>query len=113
MIEPWFDPNHWAWLPGTALGCLGGLWGGLAGVLVPLRRGRVLVFGLGLLLVVLAAASVVVGLTALVSGQPFGVWFFLVVPILPCAVLLLVFLCLLPKLYRRAEEDRAGNRGIS
>ena len=32
MNEPWFDVNTMAWLPGTALGCLGGLWGSLLGM---------------------------------------------------------------------------------
>ena len=36
---PWFDPNAWAWLPGTLFGCLGGLWGARARACSP-RRGR-------------------------------------------------------------------------
>ena len=38
MSEPWFDPNRYAWIPGTALGVLGGILGSMAGVLAP--RGR-------------------------------------------------------------------------
>jgi hypothetical protein len=106
MSEPWFDPNHWAWLPGTLLGCSVGFWGSLVGVLVPLGKGRTLVFGVGLLLAGLATASLIAGLMALALGQPFGVWFFLVVPGLPIAIILLVALAFLPRLYQIAEAQR-------
>lgn len=108
MTEPWFDANHWAWLPGTLLGCLAGLWGSVAGFLVPRRQGRTLVFGLGLLLVGLATVSVIGGLIALAAGQPFDVWFFLVFPFLPVEIPSLVFLCLLPRFYRQAEDRSLG-----
>jgi RHS repeat-associated protein len=35
MNDPWFNENLYSWIPGTALGVLGGLWGGLAGTLAP------------------------------------------------------------------------------
>ena len=106
MTEPWFDPNHWAWLPGTLLGCSVGLWGSLIGIFVPLGKGRALVTGFTLLLVLLAVGSVIAGLIALAQGQPFGVWFFLVVPGLPIAIILLVALAFLPRLYQIAEAQR-------
>lgn len=109
MAEPWFDPNHWAWLPGTLLGCLGGLWGSVTGILVPRRQGQALVYGLGMLVIALATASVIVGLIALAEGQPFGVWFFLVGPILPADIVMLVLLCLVPRFYRLAEQRGIGD----
>jgi tellurite resistance protein TehA-like permease len=80
MTEPWFDENYWAWLPGTVLGCLGGLWGALGGVLAPQGKAKRLVFGFGLLLVGLSSASLVAGLVALTVGQPYGVWYGLLLP---------------------------------
>jgi peptidoglycan/LPS O-acetylase OafA/YrhL len=112
MIEPWFDPNRWAWLPGTVLGSSIGLWGALTGALVPQRRGRAVVFGLGLLLAVLATASVAAGVTALATGQPFAVWFFLAVPILPFAILIPTVLLLLPRLYGREEAGHMADRPV-
>ena len=106
MNEPWFDPNHWAWLPGTLLGFSVGFWGSLVGVLVPLGKGRSLVTGFTLLLTLLATGSVIAGLLALAQGQPFGVWFFLVVPGLPIAIILLVGLAFLPRLYQIVEARR-------
>jgi hypothetical protein len=46
MTEPWFDPNLYAWIPGTALGIAGGVLGSLGGVLAPRGRARGVVLGL-------------------------------------------------------------------
>jgi hypothetical protein len=108
MTEPWFDPNQWAWLPGSLLGSLGGLWGSLVGVLVPLGKGRAVTFGFGLLLAGLATASGIAGFIALADGQPFGVWFFLLMPAVLVDVLILALLCFLPRFYRIAEARRMG-----
>jgi hypothetical protein len=108
MTEPWFDPNHWAWLPGTLLGCLGGIWGSLIGTLVPRGKGRPVTFGFGLLLAGLATAFSIAGLIGLMANQPFGVWFFLLVPALPLDMLFLVGLYFLPRMYRIVEERRMG-----
>jgi hypothetical protein len=104
MTEPWFDPNYWAWLPGTTLGCLGGLWGGLAGILASQQKAWGLVFGYGLLFFGLAMALLGAGLAALATGQPYGVWYFLTWPGVLGAIGSLIGLCYLSRLYRRAEE---------
>jgi hypothetical protein len=103
-MPEWFDPNHWAWLPGTLLGCLCGLWGSLIGTLVPLGKGRPVTLGFGLLLAGLATAFSIAGMIGLVLGQPFGVWFFLLVPALPLDLLILTGLYFLPRMYRIVEE---------
>jgi hypothetical protein len=113
MTEPWFDPDRWAWLSGTVLGCLIGLWGSLAGAFVPLRKGRPVVYGVGLLSAGMATASVIAGLTALGAGQPFDVWFFLVVPALPIGIIILIALCYLPRFYHGANEDHAQSGQLS
>ncbi len=106
MNEPWFDPNRWAWLPGTFFGCLGGLWGGLGGVLASQGKARRLVVGFGELLqwlsVVLLAAAVI----ALCTGQPYGVWYFLGLPGLIGTCVIGPLLPLVRKRYREAEERR-------
>ena len=40
MIQPWFDPNQYAWIPGTAYGVIAGLMGAMVGWLVPRGRAR-------------------------------------------------------------------------
>jgi hypothetical protein len=80
MTEPWFDPNSYAWIPGTAYGIIAGGLGGLVGWLLP--RGRAIPFLLRawLALWAVAVALLVVGLVAWLNGQPWGVWYGLLLP---------------------------------
>lgn len=80
MNEPWFDPNTWAWLPGTIFGCIAGLWGAGAGILVPRGKRRSLVLGTGVALLIAAVAFLVAGTAALIARQPYGIWFGLLLP---------------------------------
>ena len=105
MNEPWFDPM-WSWLPGTLLGCSAGLFGGLAGWLVPQGKGKTWIVG-GL--VVLLAASIVMlfaGVIAYVAGQPYAVWYGLGLAGLIGVVVIGVNLPMLLRQYRQAEERR-------
>src|SRR6266508_1746973 len=75
MSEPWFDANYYAWIPGTLLGTLGGLWGALVGILAPQGKGKALVLGsLGVLLLA-SVVLLVLGIVALAGRQPYGVWY--------------------------------------
>jgi hypothetical protein len=106
MAEPWFDAIRWGWLPGTLLGVLGGLWGSLAGVLAPQGKARFLVLGLGWLFLGMSLVLLAAGLTALASGQPYGVWYGLG---LAGVIGTVVLGCLLPisrNRYREAKERR-------
>ncbi len=106
MNDPWFDPIRWAWLPGTLLGCLGGLWGALVGTLAPQGKARNLVLGSGMLLWGLSAISLAAGLTALCTGQPYGVWYGLGLAGLLGTLVLGPLLPLVRHHYREAEERR-------
>ncbi len=106
MSEPWFDASHLAWLPGTLLGVFGGLWGALVGVLAPQGKGRPFVLGFGWLLFGASLLLLAAGLTALVSGQPYGVWYGLGLGGLIGAVVLGPILPVVRKRYREAEERR-------
>src|SRR4051794_31913308 len=80
MNEPWFDPIYYAWIPGTLLGTLGGIWGSLIGTLAPRGKGKVAVLtSLGILLAA-SVACLGLGIMALVAGQPYGVWYGLLLP---------------------------------
>jgi len=80
MNEPWFDPIYYAWIPGTLLGTLGGIWGSLIGTLAPRGKGKVAVLtSLGILLAA-SVAFLALGIMALVAGQPYGVWYGLLLP---------------------------------
>lgn len=73
-VAPWFDPSL-AWLPGALLGALGGVWGALAGVLLPMGRGKNLVLGLGSVLLGVGVVLLLAGVFAWFAGQPFAVWY--------------------------------------
>lgn len=106
MSAPWFDANTFAWLPGTAFGVLGGLWGSLAGVLGGQGKGKTLVYSTGLLLAAAGVAIFAGGVVALADGQPYGVWYGLLLP----GTMALVALAWVPRLvrngYRQAETRR-------
>ena len=106
MNEPWFNPNYWAWLPGTLLGCIGGAWGALAGTLAPRGKGRNLVLGGALLLLVFCGGLLAAGLIAVISGQPYGVWYGLGLPGLLGVLVIPPNLYLVRKRYGEAEQRR-------
>lgn len=79
MTEPWFDPNRFGALFGAIVGGGGGTFLGLvgaaAGILLPRGRGQTAItvlLGVG---AVIGACSGAFGLYALMSRQPFGIWY--------------------------------------
>jgi hypothetical protein len=112
MTEPWFDANSYAWIPGTAMGCLAGLWGSVAGMLAPQGKGKGLVFGMAALLLGCAAVLVGLGLYALLTGQPYGIWYGLGFPGLLILVILIPLLIVVGNRYREAEQRRMAAQDI-
>lgn len=80
MSEPWFDANSWSWLPGTAFGVLGGLWGSLAGILGSKGKGTGVIWAGYWFLLLAGAVSLVVGIYAVATGQPYGIWYAFLLP---------------------------------
>ncbi len=80
MTEAWFNPDLYAWIPGAVYGVVSGMMGGLVGWLTPKGRARTFIVRAWLALWGLAVALLVVGLVAMAEGQPWGVWFGLVLP---------------------------------
>ena len=74
MSEPWFS-SQWAFLPGTVLGCLLGLWGTLMGVLGSRGKAKGLIVGGFWVLLGASVVLLIAGLIALITGQPYGVWY--------------------------------------
>jgi len=96
----WWDEQSGGWIggiSGSVLGCLGGLIGLLSG----LGRARRLVLGLAGAICLVGVLILAAGVTALALGQPYGVWYPLV---------LLGGLCtavmggMLPVLWRRYQQ---------
>lgn len=112
MNDVWFDPNRWAWLPGTLLGSLGGLWGALLGSLAPRGKARGLVLCSGFLLLGTGVALLIAAIAALVDGQPYGIWYGLGLPGILLTVLMTMFLPMAFLRYRQAEERRMSAKDL-
>lgn len=111
-MQPWFDPSHFAWIPGTAYGIVAGIMGGMVGVLGPRGRARSFVLRTWFILWLLAVALLVVGVVALVGGQPWGVWYGL---LLPGAIGTLVVggnSLVIQKTYRDVEQRRLAAKDL-
>lgn len=80
MTEPWFDPNQFAWIPGTAYGLTAAVMGGLVAWLVPRGRARRFILNAWLALWIAALVLLGIGFVALSGGQPWGVWYGLLLP---------------------------------
>jgi len=80
MIEPWFDPNQYAWIPGTAYGLAAGVMGGLVGWLAPRGRARSFVLRAWFTLWAAAVVLLIAGFVALANNQPWGIWYSLMLP---------------------------------
>jgi len=112
MIEPWFDANHYAWIPGTLLGVLGGSWGSLVGILAPRGKAKRLVLGSLVLMLAACAACLALGVLALLRHQPYGVWYGL---LFPGILGLILFPSLTPVVlmrYREAENRKMQARDL-
>ena len=74
----WFDAratNMLGGILGTLLGCYGALFGILCSILVPHGKGKRLLYGMVLFAGIMGIFSLVIGLTAVLYGQPYHVWY--------------------------------------
>jgi hypothetical protein len=114
MTEPWFDPIRFGALygaiGGSALGVLGGVLGAASGYLAPRGKWRSLILGAFAALLIIGILNLVVGLYALVSGQPYGIWYVLV---LTGTILTVVMGALLPVVRKRYTEAEARRMGAA
>lgn len=74
MIEPWF-PEHYAWIFGASIGVLGGIVGTMVGCLAPMGKAKTLVYAVYWFALVASVACLILGIAALIAGQPYGVWY--------------------------------------
>lgn len=112
MIEPWFDPNRYAWIPGTSYGLAAGLMAGLVVWLVPRGRARNFILRAWLVLWAAAFALLIAGLAALADGQPWGVWYGLLLPGAVGALVVGANSVVILKRYRDVEERRLAAKDL-
>lgn len=107
MNDPWFNPILYAWIPGTVYGSLLGMvGGGLCGTLAQAGRARKLVMAILVFFLAAGVALLGFGLAALVLGQPYGIWYGLLMPGILGAILLPIMIRQIRSCYRQAEERR-------
>src|SRR5262245_3802609 len=75
MNEPWFNPNLYSWIPGTALGVLVGIWGAMAGTLAAHGKAKTLVIGSWAILLFASILLLLTAIIALIQQQPYGIWY--------------------------------------
>ena len=76
MNEPWISNTGMVGgILGSMIGILGGIVGTLAGGFVPRGKAKRLTLGVNTFAFVLSFTSLVVGIIAYLSGQPYGVWY--------------------------------------
>ena len=112
MIEPWFDPNRYAWIPGTVYAVVAGLLGGLVGWLVPRGRARSFILRAWFTVWAVAVALLAVGIVALVNGQPWGVWYGLLLPGAIGTLVVGANSLVILKRYREVEERRLAAKDL-
>ena len=108
QTEPWF--NNQAVIGsvlGGGVGMLGAIYGTSLGLLLPRGKGKRFIFGLHWAFLAFGVLLLGAGITALVNGQPYGVWYALLLPGAISTVLLAFFTPLVTRLwYRQAEHRR-------
>lgn len=112
MVEPWFDPNHYAWIPGTVYGVSAGLMGGLVGLFVPKGRGRGFILKAWFTLWAVAVALLIGGLVAIVDGQPWGVWYALLLPGVIGTLVVGANSLVILRSYRAVEQRRLAAKDL-
>lgn len=110
MSAPWFEPNLYAWIPGTALGVLGGTWGSLCGVLAQSGKARAFVVGGAAVLLAASVGLLGVAIYALTQGQPYGIWYGLGLPGVIGTIMFSMFLPMSRRVYAQAEMRRMQAR---
>jgi hypothetical protein len=111
-MEPWFDPNRYAWIPGTTFAVVAVLLAVMVAWLVPRGQARRLILTAWVILWASALALVAVGLLALLRGQPWGVWYALVLPGVVGTAVIGGTLLVILKRYREIEQRRLSAKDL-
>ena len=112
MMDAWFDPMHYAWIPGTAYGLTAALMGGLVGWLVPRGRARSFIVAAWFALWLLALVLLIAGIIALLEGQPWGVWYALLLPGAIGTLVVGANSIVIRTAYRKVEERRLAAKDL-
>jgi hypothetical protein len=106
MAEPWIDQTVMIWA-GSIGGCLVGLWGAAIGTagsyLVPRGKAKGLVMTALVVPAVLGVVSLLVGVYAVIVGQPYVIWYPFVLVGFLLSALAIPFVFVMRHRYRQVE----------
>lgn len=112
MMQPWFNPNHYAWIPGAAYGVAAGLLGGLVGWFAPRGRARSFILRAWFALWAVAVVLLAAGFVALAQGQPWGIWYGLLLPGAIGTLVVGANSYVVRKTYQHVEERRLAAKDL-
>ena len=75
MNNAWFNPNLYGWIPGTFIGVMAGLEGALIGVLASRGKAKKFILAFHFSIIGISLLLLISGIIALISKQPYGVWY--------------------------------------
>lgn len=101
----WWTANLSGWI-GGGVGTIFGLWGGLLGLLAQSGKGRAFVTASVLFNIIIGAISLLVGIVALTTGQPYHIWYPFILIGLLLPIIMLSTRGNLLRQYTAAEERR-------
>ncbi len=108
-MNPWWTDQQAGLIGGiggSVLGILGGIFGSLAGICAPQGKFRGLVFGLAYFMIASGITLLLTGIVALAMGQPYGVYYPLLLIGLLASGLMGGLLPVIRKRYQEADNRR-------
>jgi peptidoglycan/LPS O-acetylase OafA/YrhL len=107
-VTPWFsNPGAAGGIAGAAVGVLGGgIYGPLVGICAPQGKAKGFVMGYHFALLGLGVVLLLTAIYALIVGQPYGIWFGLLMPGVLLVVLMSAFTPMVRMRYRQAEQRK-------
>ena len=106
-VQPWFE--DWGLvgtLLGVGVGLLGGAYGMVFGICAPRGKAKGLLYGLHWFSLLLGLAVLAAGVTALIVGQPYDVWYLLLFSGAIVTGLVIGFTPMIKLRYRQAEHRK-------
>ena len=108
-MTPWWNPTDGNWygaIGGSLIGILGGCLGAAAGILVPRGKAKTFIYTSIAILSIIGLLSLAAGIIAVTAGQPYHVWY----PLVLCGGIITVVIPIqFPMIrarYRQAELRR-------
>lgn len=111
MNEPWF-PEHYAWVFGTGIGVLAGIIGTMVGILAPMGKAKAIVFAIYWFGLIASAVCLIAGISAVLAGQPYGVWYGLLLAGFIGSLVLGANYFTMVYAYRRAEARKMAAQNL-